>query len=189
LGTLVMVVVMSITGKTLKTPETPSGIIALELAGTKTKVQKVFTAWGFPTVTTNSKKIGGFRSMASVFDHGNTLWFIRKNAARTNTYYDFIFIFFYTSLFYMLCKATVHWLNNHGHTTFSGIFLSKAVIVSAFLDIIENTGMLISLSGNISDTIAAITFIASIIKWSIVAITILYLLIFGIYFGFLVKRK
>ncbi|MCP9750652.1 hypothetical protein EGI32_06675 [Ferruginibacter sp. HRS2-29] len=185
MGTLVMVVVMSITGKPLKTPETPSGIIALELAGNKAEVEEVLTAWGFPFFANPEGRARGFRSMAAVFGHTGA----KIKAAKQNTYYDFIFILFYTALFYMLCKATVRWLNNQGHTTFLGTFLSKAVIVSAFLDVIENTGMLLSLSGNISDGSAAITFIASIIKWSIVAITILYLLIFGIYFGIYSRRK
>lgn len=182
LGTLVMMVVMSITGKPLKTPETPSGIIALEMAGTSNKVNDILDAWRLPRMFTLNPD-------GTPHNIGGQPLTDRIAVAKQNTYYDFIFILFYTALFYMLCKATVRWLNIHGHTTFLGTFLSMAVIVSAFLDVIENTGMLISLSGNVSDATAAITFIASIIKWSIVAITILYLVVFGIYFGIFAKRK
>jgi hypothetical protein len=175
LGTLVMVIVMVITGKPLKTPETPSGIIALELAGTNAKVQSVLTAWrGFP-ITNNHFSPSGFRSMEEVFA-GSKIF-----AARKNTLYDFIFIIFYTSLFVACCKTLSRKLINNNFFSRAGKFIAKAAIVAALLDVIENIGMLLSLFGKGSDTNAMMTMTASSIKWLIVFCTIVYIVVAFLY--------
>ena len=69
-GTIIMIIIMSRTGKPLKTASTPAGIVNLEFAYNTVKVDSVFKAWG--TGSTGSK----------------------IEVAKTNTYWDFLFIFF-----------------------------------------------------------------------------------------------
>ena len=77
-----MIYVMASTGKSLKNPATPLGIINLELAGNATNVQNILNAWD-NDISKNSDGIAD---------------------AKKNTWFDFIFLLFYSSLFYCLCK-------------------------------------------------------------------------------------
>lgn len=71
-GSLVMVIVMSKTSATLKTPATPLGILDLEFAYNGTKGGTVLTAWNA------NEKIDNIE------------------VAKFNTWLDFIFLFFYS---------------------------------------------------------------------------------------------
>ena len=57
-----------------------------------------------------------------------------------------------------------------------GLFLSKGSLIAGGLDIIENSGMLITLSENQSGIIPLTTAICATIKWLIAILAILYVL-------------
>ena len=71
-GTLVMVVVMAKISASLKTPATPKGILDLEFAYNTAKTTAVMSAWA-PNNSINN-----------------------ISTATNNTYYDFIFLLFYS---------------------------------------------------------------------------------------------
>ena len=72
-GTMIMVFVMGKTGAPLKTTATPNGILNLEFAYNKVKVQEVVDAWTFSAIhSTDNIRV-----------------------AQVNTWWDFIFLFFY----------------------------------------------------------------------------------------------
>jgi len=153
-GTITMIFIMIITGRPLTTANTPSGIINLELACTHTKVQVVLSSWNNDIIA----------------------------AAKINTYFDFLFLVFYALFLYSCCiqlakvlpqeKSISKWLNK----------FAIASVIAGFLDILENTGMLISLAGNGSERIALFTATFSLIKWLLVIFVLLLIIV-----GFMVK--
>jgi hypothetical protein len=147
-GTAIMIVVMAKTGAPLKTPATPKGIIDLEFAYNKIKIQNVLNAWAQNNSINNI------------------------NTATNNTYYDFIFLFFYSLFLFFTCKKIAR-INNSK----PGLFIAKGALWAGLLDIFENTGMLITLSGNSSNTIAICTTIIAVIKWALAIAAAGYLLV------------
>lgn len=152
-GVLAMIIVMAISGATLKTPATPNGILNLEFAYNSAKATYVINAWT------------GIIPIDNVF------------AAIINTWLDYIFLFFYSLFLYHLCK----WLSNYfsGTLLMTGRFLAKVALVAGTLDILENTGMLITLHGHISDITTLLTALFSVTKWLLVLAILLYILITG----------
>lgn len=158
-GTIVMIYVMTITGKTLKTPDTPLGILNLEFSYNTAQVDKILVAWSV-------KKNNG-----SVIDN-----------ARRNTYFDFLFILFYSALLFISCKLLMNRIQANLKLKKACNIVSKAALAAGLLDIFENIGMLESMGGNVSGSIAIITTICAILKWILVIIVILFLfLAFCIY--------
>ena len=64
--------------------------------------------------------------------------------------------------------------------------MAKAALIAGMLDILENTGMLLTLNGHLSQYITLLTFIFSISKWILVIAAILYVALMG---SVLVRRK
>jgi len=151
LGTLVMMVVMAKTGDTLKTAATPLGILDLEFAYNISKTTTVINAWA---------------PARSGLDN--------ISMAKVNTYWDFVFLFFYTGLLFIACKKIS--ATGKGSFAKAGKFIAKAALVAGFLDILENTGMLISLNGNLSSTVSLSTTVISIIKWGLAFIAVIYVI-------------
>jgi hypothetical protein len=152
IGTIIMIVVMARTGAALKTPATPKGILDLEFAYSIEKVNVVMNAW--------------HQKPDNIIDN--------RSIARVNTYFDFIFIFFYSGFLFLACKRIARTTN----TPFlnSGNKIAYAAITAGILDILENTGMLISLNGNISAAVSFLTTFFSAIKWILALIAVLYVL-------------
>ena len=134
---------MTKTGATLKTPATPKGILDLEFAYNTTRTAIVINAWQPST----HESFGNIK------------------AARLNTYLDFIFLFFYSLFLFFACKKIARLSN--GAFSKVGTLLAKAALIAGFLDVLENTGMLITLSGNGTGTIALFTTTCSVIKWAL----------------------
>ena len=153
-GTFIMMIVMAKTGATLKTPATPEGILDLEFAYNQTKAATVMTAWA---------------------DNGSIN---NIQVAKENTWLDFIFIVFYSLLLSQACSMIA--ISRRGFLFTMGRLLAKAALIAGLLDVLENIGMLITLSGNGSATCAAFTVFSSILKWGIVMIAVLYILIAGL---------
>lgn len=138
---------MSKTGASLKTPATPKGILDLEFAYNSTKTTAVINAWA-PNSTVDN-----------------------ISAAKNNTYYDFIFLLFYALFLFFTCKK-IALINNSS----IGWLIAKGALAAGGLDVFENAGMLITLSGNSSDSIAILTTIISVIKWGLAIAAVIYML-------------
>ncbi|MEO6233168.1 MAG: hypothetical protein ABJB11_01545 [Ferruginibacter sp.] len=159
-GAVFMMVVMAKTGSSLKTAETPNGILDLELANTGLKTNNVIREW--KTVTNNDV----------VYN------------AKLNTWLDFVFIFFYSFFIFYCCKILA--VNSTGFLKNIGHRLTRAILFAGLFDIFENTGMFLSLNGHISDTNSIFTAVCSASKWLIVIFALLYIVIGG---GVLLYQK
>jgi hypothetical protein len=146
-GTMIMIVVMAKTGAPLKTPTTPLGILDLEFAYNNTKVNTVLGAWK-PTLQDD-----------------------KIEAAKINTYYDFVFLSFYSLFLFFSCRQIAQSNNSK-----IGDAIAKGALLTGVLDIIENIGMLVSLSNHSSNMITMGTTIISIIKWGLAIAAVLYVL-------------
>ena len=150
IGTLVMIYVMAKTGQPLKTTVTPQGILNLEFAYNSDKVDAIVNNWA--SITT-----------------ADTI-----AAAKLNTWLDFIFIFFYSGFLFLAAKR-ISGLFGGGFGK-AGKVISKGALMAGCLDILENTGMLLSLSGQGSKAIAFCTTFVSVIKWGLALLAVLYVL-------------
>jgi hypothetical protein len=147
LGTLIMIVVMGKTGAPLKTAATPNGILNLEFAYDTVKTNTVIQAW-------------------SAGDNNNII-----SDAQINTYLDFIFIFFYALFLFYTCDKIARISKSK-----AGAMIANGIIWAGLLDILENAGMLMTLSGKVSGTAAFMTTFFSVLKWGLVIVAVLYLL-------------
>jgi len=154
IGSLTMAVIVTISGDKLKTDDTPHRILDLEFAYNSAKTAKVLDAW----------------TSISPYD--------RIAIARQNTWLDFIFLFFYSIFLFLASKAISRLFG--GPFGRAGKLVAKGALVAGLLDVLENTGMLITLSGNGSDTIALCTTICSVIKWLLALVAVLYVLLAGV---------
>jgi len=98
------------------------------------------------------------------------------SAAKTNTYLDFIFLLFY-SLFLFFTSDKIARITKSK----VGKFIANGAIYAGILDIVENAGMLMTLSGNTSDTTALLTTTCSVIKWALALLAAAYCLAGFIY--------
>lgn len=146
-GTIVMMLVMARTGTPLKTPATPLGILDLEFAYNTAKTRAVINAW-LPS-----------RNM---------------DVARSNTYLDFIFLFFYSGFLFLACKRIGQVIK--GPVGRVGNMIAIAALVAGLLDVLENGGMLISLGGQVLPVVSFLTSFFSVIKWVLAIFAVLYVL-------------
>ena len=159
-GTLLMTVVMTIHGASLKTPGTAKGILNLEFAYNIAQASSVLNAWAVTNTTNN------------VFQ------------AKMNTWLDFIYLFFYSQFFFHACQLLASSFN--GSIQITGSLLAKGALIAGMLDILENTGMLLTLNGHLSQYTTLLTFIFSISKWILVIAAILYVVMME---SVLISRK
>jgi hypothetical protein len=150
LGSIAMIVVMAKTGATLKTDATPHGILNLEFAYNTAKTADVLNAW----------------APANGLDN--------ITAAKANTCWDFLFLFFYAGFLFLACKKIA--TKTTGSFSRAGRLIAKGALWAGFLDIIENSGMLLTLCNQGSSTIAFCTTFVSVIKWALAIIAVLYML-------------
>ena len=154
IGTIAMMIVMLKTGASLKTKDTPLGILNLELPFNKLKADSVITEW------------------KTTFDKNGTA---NIQVAKTNTWWDFLFMIFYSLfLFVAVTKLADNFTGGFGK---AGKNLGKAAFIIAALDVAENIGMFQMLDGNITNGMALFTSVCSALKWLLVIIIILYLLL------------
>ena len=150
IGSMAMIVVMTKTGAILKTPEAPNGILNLEFAYNTAKTTPIIISW------------------ASI-NHADVI-----AAAKINTWWDFVFLFFYAGFLFLACKKIA--TKTTGSFSRAGKLIAKGALIAGFLDIIENSGMLLTLSNQGSSAIAFCTTFFSIIKWALAIIAVLYML-------------
>ena len=150
IGSIAMMFVMVKTGAILKTPQAPMGILNLEFAYSTAKTTPIINSW------------------ASI-NHADVI-----TAAKNNTYWDFLFLFFYAGFLFLACKKIA--ANTAGIFSKAGKLIAQGALLAGCLDIIENTGMLLTLSNQGSSSIALSTTIVSIIKWVLALVAVLYML-------------
>lgn len=146
-----MMVVMAKTGAPLKTPATPLGILDLEFAYDSSKAAAVINAW--MPVDASPGIIP---------------------AAKTNTYFDFLFLFFYSFFLFLACRRIAD--HSGGLIQKAGNLIASGALLAGLFDIIENLGMLVTLGGHVSGTIAFLTTFFSVIKWILALAAVLYML-------------
>ena len=154
IGAITMAVIVTMSGDKLKTDATPHRILDLEFAYNIAKTAKVLDAW----------------TPVSPFD--------RIAIAKQNTWLDFIFLFFYSIFLFLASKAISRLFG--GSFGRAGKLIARGALIAGLLDILENTGMLITLSGSGSDTIALFTTICSVAKWLLALVAVLYVLMAGV---------
>jgi hypothetical protein len=137
-------------GAPLETPDTPLGIVSLELAYSKTATEKILEVWSAVGVTA---------------------------AARTNIFLDFIFIPFYALLFYTLCGNIA--VRSDGFAALSGTAIAFACLIAGLLDVCENLLMLSSLNGWDNAGTAIMTASIAWTKFALLAVASTYILLFG----------
>jgi len=165
-GTIIMIFIMLISGKPLNTSETPCGILHLEFANTEEKVLQVLSAWKKNSSNTNDIIA----------------------AAKGNTWFDFLFLLFYALFLYSSCYRLSRMVTNKIISSLLSFFAIAALLAGG-LDMLENIGMLLSLSGQASHAIALFTSIVSIIKWVLVLGAITSLIVGILVFIFQRKTK
>jgi len=149
-GTVVMIVVMTKTGASLKTVATPKGILDLEFAYDSAKAATVIAAWQ----PTSPGAIDNIK------------------VATHNTYLDFIFLFFYSLFLYFTAKK-IAGISGGGFGK-AGRLAYNAALLAGILDVLENAGMLRTLSGSIDGMIALSTAIFAGIKWVLALLVVGY---------------
>ena len=147
-GTLIMIVVMVMTGAPLKTEAAPNGILNLEFAYDSSSVNKIIHSWA------GLKDVDGIA------------------AAERNTMFDFIFLFFYS--FFLFFYSGYLSKTFGGQFGKAGKWIGRGALLAGGLDILENTGMLISLSGKVSNVVAMFTVCCSVVKWLLALAAVLY---------------
>ncbi len=149
-GTIIMIVVMNKTGATLKTQSTPHGILDLEFAYNTDKTTRILNAWSPVNGTDNI------------------------TAAKNNTWFDFLFLFFYAGFLSLACKGLAKLLK--GPVAKAGNIIAAGALLAGFFDVLENIGMLMALSGSVTAGVSFLTTFFSFIKWTLAAIAVLYIL-------------
>lgn len=153
LGTVVMMYVMYISGYALQTPNYPYGIVHLPFAYDVEKANSILAEW--------------------TIMNGQGLPL--TEVARLNTYYDFIYLFFYGFLLYHLCRLIFQRFRN-GYGVW-GNLMSKFALMAAVFDVLENVLMLAVLDRNYDRFVLLCMAGVSFLKWLTVAVVILYVFI------------
>ncbi len=150
-GTLLLFLLLRLQAKPLMdNPVSPFGILELELA----------------------KKVSNTQEIVSVWKQMNLL-----GTARRNVMLDFLFIPFYSLLFYTLCGSISVRLS--GGVSKLGILLAFSSLIAGLLDVLENFCMLLSLYSHYSDAISFLTFIFASLKFFLLGLALIYVLLFG----------
>lgn len=160
ISTVIMAVLMSLQGSSLKTPETRGGIVSLELAPSQIDADSVLDTWN--EYSTPSKDI--------------------IQIAILNTKIDFGFLLCY-SLFLFTCALQLAAKFNDNKIL---KLFAWSALVAGILDILENIGMLQTLHLKGSDTIAWMTAVAAYFKFALLIGAVLAILVFVI--KFLVRK-
>lgn len=157
-----MMVVMSKSGAVLKTATTPQGILNLEFAYNTSQTKNIINAW---QLSNQPEKL---------------------QAAIINTFFDFVFLFFYAGFLFLACKKIAATIK--GPVAKAGNYIARAALLAGIFDVLENTGMLLTLYGHTSNSIAFLTVSFSVIKWTLAIIAVVYVLT-GLFFWLYKKIK
>jgi hypothetical protein len=180
-GTFIFMYVQVLQTKPLNNKSAPFGIVSLEIAGSYSKASAIIQSWKIENIPI----------------HNNTGKRNLLDRARINIRWDFPFIFFYT----LLCIVVISWLREESqpfnapkinllkklsdaadsHPVFVTNLLIRFAITAGIMDILENTGMFItihSVENNIpmAVNVPLFTSIAAWTKIILLGILLLYIL-------------
>jgi hypothetical protein len=147
-GTLLFAYLMHLTSQGLHGPLTPMAVVSLEFASSESQVRAIYNQW-------------------NVIENGQLL----LDKAIFNTYIDYGFLFFYGLLAYLVNTYQAQKYTNKWQNVL--LLSAKCGAFAALLDSFENTLMLVSLNGNISDSIALATFIFASCKFVLIAFSVI----------------
>lgn len=148
-STIIMIVLMFLQGRPLKTSYTPAGIVSLELAPTLRDAEAVLDIW----------------AEASTDDID-----IIKTAVG-NTWLDFAFLFFYSLLLFCAAKNLSLYFSQKKFWN----LVAVASLAAGILDIIENIGMLQTLQEKGSHNIALMTAVAAYFKFILILLVLFFI--------------
>jgi len=146
--TIVVMVAEQKTGKPLITEKAPSGIVSFELAGSGVTARAIVQSWG-PS---------------------------GRAYAALNLGIDYLFLFLY-AVTIGLGSVLVAGLFKRGFLYNLGIIFSWLILVAGGLDAVENYALIKILFGPMSDGLAVTARWCAIPKFTIVALSLIYLLI------------
>jgi hypothetical protein len=149
--TLFFFLLLRLQGEGLIQPYANKGIVSLEFAYTAEKTAVVVEGW----------KAGGLHQKAS-----------------NNILIDFLFIPFYSILFYTLAGSIS--VRLAGKASSLGVLLAFFSLVAGVFDVIENMLMLTSMHLFSSDLTSMITTILASLKFLLLALALLYIIFFGL---------
>jgi hypothetical protein len=92
-------------------------------------------------------------------------------AAKTNTYLDFIFLLFYSLFLFFASDKIARIIKSK-----AGTLIANGALYAGLLDVVENAGMLMTLSGNTSGTTTFLTTACAVIKWALALLAAAYCL-------------
>lgn len=157
-ATLFFFLLLRLQGEGLKQPYAEKGIISLEFAYTSEKTQSVVNGW----------KADGLRQKAN-----------------NNILIDFLFIPFYSILFYTLAGSISVRLTGKASTL--GVLLAFFSVIAGFFDVTENILMLASMHIFSSDLTAMLTAFFAALKFLLLVLALLYIIFFGL--GVIMRKK
>ncbi|HMO33650.1 MAG TPA: hypothetical protein PKE63_01590 [Lacibacter sp.] len=150
-GTLIMTLLMRWHGAPLsRFPESPAGIVSLELAKTKATTAAILSAWRERPVP-------------------NTI-----ARARQNTWLDFAFILFYSLFLYTACTVVAR--SFHPAHQSAAYSLALLPLLAGLLDVLENAGMLWQLSRGAEEWMARATWCCALLKFTLLLAVVVWLI-------------
>lgn len=151
-GTIIMIVVMRLHGQPLaNVPSTKCGIVCLEFAKTKQNALDIVNTWS----SISSKHL--------------------RKLAITNTYIDFVFIFFYSLFLYACCYY--YSLTQKKNRAVISRIIALLGLTAGLLDVIENYFLFGMLHFEITNTQALLTWWLAAIKFLFIGIAVTFILI------------
>jgi hypothetical protein len=148
-GTLFFFLLLRFQGK-LETKASPAAIVSLELAYQSQSVKDITTTWNAEAMTSRAK---------------------------SNIWIDFLFIPFYTMLFYTLCGSIS--VRMDGFWAKLGVLLAFGSLVAGVFDVLENILMLFALNGQYNNFTALLTTVFAASKFSLLLLAFVYILPLG----------
>jgi hypothetical protein len=153
---LVLMATLNILGVPLRNDASPAGIISYEFAGSLPAAERILGAWG---------------------EEGRV-------AAGLNLGLDFLFLFAYGAAIALGCVIAARSLKDRSRILGAiGTILAWAVIAAALLDVIENYALIRLLLGSGTGSLAAAARVCAAIKFSLVAVSLLYVVFGGVTAG------
>ncbi len=135
----------------LENKTSPLGIVSLEFAGSPAQVKEIRAGWKAEN---------------------------KLQRARNNILLDFLFIPFYSMLFYTLCGSIS--VRSRGFVAKAGVMLAFGALVAGLLDFFENILMLFSLGGLVSQLTVILTSFFASSKFILLVLALLYVIPFGL---------
>ena len=159
--TILIMVIMNVIGSPLTTPSAPYGIVSFEFAFTPARAQEMISSW-----STDAQ-------LRAAFIQG----------------LDFLFPLVYSAALGLGCLMAANVLSARAKPLKGlGVILAWALVLAAICDYIENIALVVQLFGKIQSPYPEIAGVCAVIKFSMILITIGYIL-YGLFVRILSKSS